>query len=170
MHDTYDTGTRSAVAGGTTTVVTFASQLRDDDSLVPVVDEYHKLAAGQSYCDYAFHIILSNPTKRILEEDLPRMVEEHGITSVKIYMTYKAFQLKDYEILDVLHATRKLGVTTMIHAENADVIDWMTEHLEEQGMTAPYHHGTSRPPIVEAEATVSHRRVLRSNGIRLQIF
>jgi dihydropyrimidinase len=154
MHDTYDTGTRSAVAGGTTTVVTFASQLRDDDSLVPVVEEYHKLADGQSYCDYAFHIILSNPTKKILEEDLPMMVEKHGITSVKIYMTYKAFQLKDYEILDVLHATRKLGVTTMIHAENADVIDWMTEHLEEQGMTAPYHHGTSRPPIVEAEATV----------------
>ncbi|EXJ79072.1 dihydropyrimidinase [Capronia epimyces CBS 606.96] len=152
-NDTYDTGTRSAVAGGTTTVITFASQLRDDESLVPVLEEYYKLADGQSYCDYAFHMILSNPTKHVLEHDLPMMVEKYGITSVKIYMTYKAFQLRDYQILDVMHAARKLGITTMVHAENADVIDWMTEHLEEQGMTAPYHHGTSRPPIVEAEAT-----------------
>ena len=124
--DTYDTGTRSAVAGGTTTVITFASQLRKDESLVPVIEEYHKMAENQSYCDYAFHVILSNPTKRILQEDLQMMVEKYGITSVKIYMTYKAFQLRDYEILDVMHAARKLGVTTMIHAENADVIDWMT--------------------------------------------
>lgn len=151
--DTYDTGTRSAVAGGTTTVITFASQLSNDESLVPVVEEYHKLAENQSYCDYGFHIILSNPTKHVLENDLPLMVEKYGITSVKIYMTYKAFQLRDYQILDVMHAARRLGITTMIHAENADVIDWMTEHLEEQGMTAPHHHGTSRPPIVEAEAT-----------------
>ncbi len=113
------------------------------------------MAAGQSYCDYAFHVILSNPTNHVLEKDLPMMVEHYGITSVKIYMTYKAFQLRDYQILDVMHAARKLGITTMVHAENADVIDWMTEHLEEQGMTAPYNHGTSRPPIVESEATVS---------------
>ncbi|KAK5452406.1 hypothetical protein LTS15_007472 [Exophiala xenobiotica] len=152
-NDTYDTGTRSAVAGGTTTVITFASQLRNDESLVPVLEEYSKLADGQSYCDYGFHMILSNPTKHVLEVDLPMMVETYGITSVKIYMTYKAFQLRDYEILDVMHAARRLGITTMVHAENADVIDWMTEHLEAQNMTAPYHHGTSRPPIVEAEAT-----------------
>lgn len=120
--DTYDTGTRSAVAGGTTCVITFASQLRKDESLVPVIEEYHKMAAGQSYCDYAFHVILANPTKRILEEDMAKMVDYYGITSVKLYMTYKAFQLRDYQVLDVMHAARKLGVTTMIHAENADVI------------------------------------------------
>lgn len=154
-HDTYDMGTRSAVAGGTTTVISFANQLRDDHSLAPVIGEYHKMAAGKSYCDYAFHCILSNPTKKVLEEDLPWIVQEHGITSIKIYMTYQALMLRDYQILDVLHAARKLGITTMVHAENADVIDWMTEHLEEQGMTAPYYHGTSRPTIAEAEAAVS---------------
>jgi dihydropyrimidinase len=152
--DTYDTGTRSAVAGGTTTVITFASQFRGDDSLVPVIEEYHKLAKGKSYCDYSFHVIISNPTKTILEKDLQMMVEEYGITSVKIYMTYKSLMLRDYEILDVMCAARKFGITTMVHAENADVIEWMTEHLEAKGMTAPYHHGTSRPPIVEGEATV----------------
>jgi len=81
------------------------------------------------------------------------LVEDYGITSVKIYMTYRSLMLKDYQILDVMHTARKLGITTMVHAENADVIDWMTEHLEEKGMTHPHHHGTSRPPAVEAEAT-----------------
>ncbi|KAI4121974.1 MAG: hypothetical protein LQ347_006677 [Umbilicaria vellea] len=152
--DTYDTGTRSAVAGGTTTIITFACQLRNDDSLIPVIEEYHKITKGKSYCDYSFHVILSNPTPTILERDLETMVEEYGISSIKIYMTYKALMLRDYEILDVMYVARKLGITTMVHAENADVIEWMTTHLEAKGMTAPHHHGTSRPPIVEAEATV----------------
>jgi dihydropyrimidinase len=151
--DTYETGTRSAVAGGTTTVISFASQFKKDNSLVPVIEEYHKLLDGNSYCDYAFHVIISNPSKTVLEKDLQLMRDQYSITSVKIYMTYKALKLGDYQILDVLHVARKLGITVMVHAENADVIDWMTEHLEEQGMTAPFHHGTSRPPIVEAEAT-----------------
>jgi dihydropyrimidinase len=153
--DTYDTGTASAIAGGTTTVITFASQFRGDDSLVPVIEEYHKLASGKSYCDYSFHVIISNPSQTVLNNDLELMVEKYGITSVKLYMTYRSLMLKDYEILEVMHVARKLGITTMIHAENADVIDWMTDHLEAKGMTAPYHHGTSRPPAVEAEATVS---------------
>lgn len=83
------------------------------------------------------------------------MVEKYGITSVKIFMTYESAKLNDYQILDVMHASRKLGITTMIHAENGDVIDWMTDHLEVKNMVAPHHHGTSRPPIVEAEASVS---------------
>ncbi|KAG0699978.1 hypothetical protein DFH29DRAFT_990580 [Suillus ampliporus] len=150
--DTYDTGTRSAVAGGTTTVVTFASQMKTDESIIPVIENYHKLAKDQSYCDYAFHVIITNPTPKIVEDEFPRMVDEYGITSVKLYMTYKPMRLLDYQILDVMYSARKLGITTMVHAENADIIDWMTQHLEEKLMTHPHHHGTSRPPIVEAEA------------------
>ncbi|KAG1730055.1 hypothetical protein EDB19DRAFT_1741419 [Suillus lakei] len=151
--DTFDTGTRSAVAGGTTTVITFASQMKKDESIIAVIEDYHKLAKDQSYCDYAFHVIITNPTPQIVEDEFPRMVDEYGITSVKLYMTYKPLRLLDYQILDVMYSARKLGITTMVHAENADVIDWMTQHLEQKLMTHPYHHGTSRPPIVEAEAT-----------------
>ncbi|RDW59220.1 dihydropyrimidinase-2 [Coleophoma crateriformis] len=151
--DTYETGTRSAVAGGTTTVITFASQYRGDDSLIPVIEEYHKLAAGSSYCDYAFHVIISNPSQMVLEQDLKTMVENYGITSIKVYMTYNAMALKDYHILDLLSAARELGILTMVHAENADAVHWMIERLEAKGLTTPYYHGTSRPPIVEAEAT-----------------
>jgi len=153
--DTYETGTRSAVAGGTTTIITFASQYPGDDSLVTVIEEYHKLATGNSHCDYAFHVIISNPSQTVLEQDLKTMVEHYGITSIKIYMTYNSMMLRDYQILNLLCVAQEFGILTMVHAENADVVQWMTERLEAERFTAPYYHGVSRPPLVEAEATVS---------------
>lgn len=120
--DTWETGTRSAICGGTTTVVAFASQKREDNSVLPVVEAYDALAKSRAYCDYSFHLILTNPTKKIIEEELPILVKEKGITSVKLYMTYDPLKLLDRDILNVLVATRKLGVTTMIHAENSDMI------------------------------------------------
>jgi dihydropyrimidinase len=120
--DTWVTGTRSAICGGTTTVVAFASQNREHDTVLPIVEEYGALAKAHSYCDYAYHLILTNPTKKIIEEELPLLVKEKGITSVKLYMTYDPLKLADRQILDIMVATRKLGVTTMVHAENHDMI------------------------------------------------
>ncbi|KAL4745428.1 hypothetical protein BDW72DRAFT_211455 [Aspergillus terricola var. indicus] len=151
--DTWETGTRSAVAGGTTTVLAFASQKRTDESLFPVVEEYHRRARGNAFCDYGFHLILSNPTEKILAEELPVLVKEEGISSVKLYMTYQPMRLRDSELLDVMGTTRSLGMTTMIHAENADMIDWMTKRLESHGRTEPYAHALARPTIAEDEAT-----------------
>ncbi|KAL4812439.1 hypothetical protein BDW67DRAFT_178760 [Aspergillus spinulosporus] len=151
--DTWETGTRSAIAGGTTTVLAFASQKRTDESLFPVVEEYHRRARDNAFCDYGFHLILSNPTEKILAEELPVLVKEEGISSVKLYMTYQPMRLRDSELLDVMSTTRSLGMTTMIHAENADMIDWMTKRLESQGRTEPYAHALARPPIAEDEAT-----------------
>jgi dihydropyrimidinase len=121
--DTWETGTRSAICGGTTTIVAFASQNKTDLSVVPIVNDYSALAEGRSACDYGFHLILTNPTKEILENELPGMVKERGITSVKLYMTYDPMKLRDREILNIMIATRKLGMTTMIHAENHDMIE-----------------------------------------------
>lgn len=120
--DTWETGTRSAICGGTTTVVAFASQNRADDSVLPIVENYGALAKGRAYCDYAYHLILTNPTKKIVEQELPLLVKDIGITSVKLYMTYDPLKLADREILDIMVATRKLGITTMVHAENHDMI------------------------------------------------
>ncbi|OHF02528.1 dihydropyrimidinase [Colletotrichum orchidophilum] len=150
--DNFETGTRSAIAGGTTTIIAFATQERTHQSLHPVVDDYHSRSRGKSYCDYGFHIILTNPTPTILRDELPFFVSE-GITSVKLYMTYEPLQLKDGEILDVMMATRNLGMTTMVHAENSDMITWITARLAEQNLTAPYYHAISRPNIAEDEAT-----------------
>ncbi|KAF4775784.1 dihydropyrimidinase [Colletotrichum scovillei] len=150
--DNFETGTRSAIAGGTTSIIAFATQERTHQSLHPVVDDYHSRSRGKSYCDYGFHIILTNPTPTILRDELPFFVSE-GITSVKLYMTYEPLQLKDGEILDVMMATRNLGMTTMVHAENSDMITWITARLAEQKLTAPYYHAISRPNIAEDEAT-----------------
>jgi dihydropyrimidinase len=121
--DRWVSGSRSALAGGNTTILAFATQKRDDASLLPVVEEYHRRAAGRSYVDYGFHLILTRPTEAILRHELPRMVSREGISSVKLYMTYPAMKLGDGEMLDVLIRTRQLGMTTMIHAENSDMID-----------------------------------------------
>ena len=120
--DKFLTGSRSALAGGTTTILAFASQRRSDESLWPVVEEYHRRSRGQSFVDYGFHIILSNPTEKVLNE-LPSLIEKEGITSVKLYMTYLPLKLSDGDMLEVMMKTRELGMTTMIHAENNDMID-----------------------------------------------
>ncbi|KZT21895.1 Metallo-dependent hydrolase [Neolentinus lepideus HHB14362 ss-1] len=151
--DTFETGTRSAIAGGTTTILAFAQQQKTDMSLFPIVEDYHRRAIGNAYCDYGFHIILAEPTTKILNEELPVLVREQGITSVKLYMTYEPLKLVDRQILDVMMSTRALGMTTMVHAENSDMIDWITEKLEEKKMVDPYYHAVSRPNIAEDEAT-----------------
>ena len=86
--DTWETGSRSAVCGGTTTILAFVFQTRQDGSLLPLVDDYTKRAKGNSYADYGFHLILTNPTPDILEDDIPLLARERGITSLKLYMTY----------------------------------------------------------------------------------
>lgn len=151
--DTFETGTRSAICGGTTTVLPFASQKKHEESLFPVVQEYHRRAQKNAYCDYGFHLILTNPTPKILNEELPVLVKDGGISSAKLYMTYDPMKLTDRQMLDVMHATRKLGMTTMIHAENADIIAWISEQLEAQKITDPFSHALSRPNVAEDEAT-----------------
>ncbi|EXJ83329.1 dihydropyrimidinase [Capronia coronata CBS 617.96] len=151
--DTWETGTRSAVCGGTTTVLCFASQNQTDQSVLPVVEDYLGLAKGRSACDYGIHLILTNPTKEVVEKELPLLVRYSGITSVKLYMTYHPMKLGDREILDIMVATRRLGITTMVHAENHDMIELIIETLEQRGQVEPYYQAVSRPKIAEAEAT-----------------
>ncbi|QKX53271.1 uncharacterized protein TRUGW13939_00348 [Talaromyces rugulosus] len=151
--DTWETGTRSAVAGGTTTVLAFASQTKEMTSLFPVLEEYHEKSRGQSYCDYGFHFILTNPSETILWQELPRIAKEEGITSVKLYMTYELYKLSDRQLLDTMLACRSLGLTTMIHAENSDMINFLIQGLERNENTAPFFHAISAPKIAEDEAS-----------------
>ncbi len=151
--DGWETGTRSAIAGGTTTIIAFASQQKSDTSLFPVLEEYNKTSKDQSYCDYSYHFILTNPTKEILRDELPVMAHEHGITSVKLYMTYEIMKLNDREVLDILFACKALGMTTMIHAESHDMISLIIEGLERNKHTEPYYHAIARPRIAEDEAS-----------------
>jgi dihydropyrimidinase len=87
--DTFYTGTRSAIAGGTTTIIAFANQQRHDESLLPLVKEYHRRAAANTtFTDYSFHIILTKPSKKILDEEIPYLFHEEGISSIKVSIRY----------------------------------------------------------------------------------
>lgn len=158
MADDFDSGTRAAACGGTTTVIPFAAQTKGQ-SLRAAVADYHRRAEGKAHVDYGFHMIVSDPTPEVLENELPQLIRE-GYTSFKIYMTYDDLKLNDGQILDLLDVARKHDATAMIHAENADCIQWLTKRLEASGRTAPRYHAVSRPMLVEREAT--HRAIALS--------
>ena len=155
MADDFVSGTRSAACGGTTTVMPFAAQMKGQ-SLRETVADYHRRADGKAFVDYAFHLIVTDPTPQVLGQELPALIRD-GYTSFKIYMTYDALKLSDRQILDVLALAKSERALVMIHAENADCIGWLTEKLERAGDGAPRFHATARPQIAEREAT--HRAI-----------
>ena len=155
MADDFITGTRSAACGGTTTIIPFACQFKGQ-SLRAAVEDYHRRADGKAAIDYAFHLIVSDPSEEVLRHELPALVNE-GYSSFKLYMTYDDMKLNDRQVLDLLAVARREGALTMIHAENADCIAWLTDQLVEAGLTAPRFHASSRPMLVEREAT--HRAI-----------
>jgi dihydropyrimidinase len=155
MADGFETGTRSAIVGGNTTVLPFALQGRGE-SLRQAVEDYHKEADGQSYCDYGFHMIVANPSSAALGQELPALVAA-GYTSLKVFMTYDDLVLNDREILDVFDAAGECGALVMVHCEGYDAIRFMTDKLERSGRVAPYYHAVSRPQSVEREA--AHRAI-----------
>ncbi len=155
MADDFASGTLSAACGGTTTVIPFAAQAKGR-SIAVAIEDYHRRAEGRAYIDYAFHLIVTDPTRKVLEEELPRFIRS-GYTSFKMYMTYDDLKLNDRQILEVLALARREGAMPMIHAENADCIAWLTDLLERAGQVAPRYHAASRPRVVEREAT--HRAI-----------
>ena len=165
MADDFQSGTRSAACGGTTTVIPFAAQQKGH-SLRAAVDDYHRRAQGKALVDYAFHLIVTDPTPQVLTEELPALIRE-GYTSFKIYMTYDDLKLADGQILDVLDVAREHGAMTMVHAENSECIEWLTRRLEKAGKTAPRYHAESRPMLVEREAT--HRAIALSELVDVPV-
>ena len=165
MADNFDTGTRAAACGGTTTVIPFAAQQKGQ-SLRAAVADYHQRADGKAHIDYAFHLIVSDPTTEVLTHELPELIRE-GYTSFKIYMTYDDLKLDDGQILDVLSVARECGAMAMVHAENAECIEWLTKKLEAAGRTAPRFHAHSRPLLVEREAT--HRAIALAELVNVPI-
>ncbi|PZU25589.1 MAG: dihydropyrimidinase [Shinella sp.] len=165
MADGFETGTRSAIAGGTTTVLSFAVQPRGAGLRESVLD-YHTLADGKAYCDYGFHLIITDPTPNVLGQELPALVED-GYTSFKVFMTYDDMVLDDRQLLDVFDCARGCGALVMVHCEGYDAIRYMTEKLERAGKTAPYYHGASRPQVVEREA--AHRAISHAELVDVPI-
>ena len=154
--DTFETGTRAAAFGGTTTVVDFAVQSRGA-SLRDGLDAWHAKAEGNAVADYGFHMIMSDVNDDTLKE-MDQLVAE-GVPDFKLFTAYPGvFYSDDGAIFRAMQQTGKNGGLIMMHAENGMAIDIVAADLVNEGKTDPLYHGIARYPIFEGEAT---NRVIR---------
>jgi dihydropyrimidinase len=116
-----------------------------------VVTEYTALAKKGAMIDYAFHIIVSDVTDKVIAEDIPALVRQ-GHSSIKIFMTYDRLKVDDEKLLDILAAAREAKALVCVHAENHGVIAWMVKRLIDKGYTAPKYHAVSHARVSESEA------------------
>ncbi|SAI65406.1 dihydropyrimidinase [Bordetella ansorpii] len=163
--DDFYSGTVSAAFGGTTTILSFCAQHRND-RIPDVLRDYSRRAREKAVIDYGFHLILTNPDEQALTKDLPAVIEG-GITSLKVYMTYDKLKLDDYELLDVLAVAGEYGAMVMLHAENHDMIRWVARRLLERGHKAPKFHAVAHDPLAESEAT--HRAIALSRLVDVPV-
>ena len=154
--DTFETGTRAAAFGGTTTIIDFAVQSKGK-SLREGLDTWHAKAEGNATTDYGFHMIMSDVNDSTLAE-MDQLVSE-GVTDFKLFTAYPGvFFSDDGAIFRAMQQTAKNGGLIMMHAENGLAIDIVAADLVADGKTDPYYHGIARYPIFEGEAT---NRVIR---------
>ncbi|HEU5326247.1 MAG TPA: dihydropyrimidinase [Candidatus Limnocylindria bacterium] len=165
--DTFETGTRAAAFGGTTTIVDFAVQSKGA-SLREGLDTWMAKAEGKACIDYAFHMIVSDVRDDVLAE-MDTLVSE-GITSFKLFTAYPGvFFSDDGAIFRAMQQTAKNGGLIMMHAENGLAIDVVAGQTAEAGNTDPYYHGVSRSPVLEGEATNRVIRLAEVAGVPVYI-
>lgn len=164
--ETFESATAAAATGGTTTVVSFSTQ-RKGETVTPGLRDYHE-RAKRALVDYAFHLIVTDPSEAVLAE-LPGLIAE-GHRSLKVFMTYPNSVLSDAEMLRVLALARREQALVTVHAENHDAIVFLTEALVAAGLTSPRHHCWSKPIAVEREAV--HRAITLAEllDVPIQIF
>ena len=157
--DTFETGTRAAAWGGTTTIIDFAVQTYGQRVLDGLAT-WHRKAAGNCAIDYAFHQIIGDVNNDSLAA--MRTLPDEGISSFKLFMAYPGvFMSDDAQILKAMQVSADTGMMTMMHAENGPVIDVLAQQLIDKGNTAPYYHGVARAWQMEEEAT--HRAIMISH-------
>ena len=148
--DDFETGTRAAAFGGTTTIVDFATQARGT-SMREALDTWWKKAEGRATIDYGLHMIVTGLGSAGLE-DMDDMVEK-GVASFKLFMAYpNSLMVDDATIFEALSRTASNGALICMHAENGGVIDVLIARALAAGKTAPIYHALTRPPLAEAEA------------------
>ncbi len=165
--DTFETGTRAAAFGGTTTIIDFAVQARGH-SLREGLDAWHAKAEGQCAIDYGFHMIMSDVNDSTLAE-MDGLVDE-GVTDFKLFTAYPGvFYSDDGAIFRAMQQTARNGGTILMHAENGMAIDVVAAQAVAAGDTDPYYHGVVRYPIFEGEATNRVIRLAEAAGVPVYI-
>ena len=149
--DDFETGTRAAAFGGTTTLIDFAIQYKGQP-LRQAFDTWMSKASNKAVCDYAFHCIMTDVSGGQLAQ-MNDLVHE-GVTSFKLFMAYPGvFMLDDGSIFKALQMTSKNGGLICMHAENGSAIDAIVQQALAEGKRAPKYHALTRPTTAEAEAT-----------------
>lgn len=150
--DDFYTGTRAAAFGGTTSIIDFCLT-KKGETLQSAIATWHEKARGKAVIDYGFHLMVAEASDQVLEE-LDSVVKTEGITSLKVFMAYKhVFQADDETLFKTLIRAKELGALVQVHAENGDVIDYLTKRALENEQTEPIYHALTRPPEAEGEAT-----------------
>src|SRR6476660_828161 len=148
--DDFETGTRAAAFGGTTTLIDFAIQYKGQ-SLRTAFDAWMQKASSKAVADYGFHCIITDLPDMQLAE-MPQLVRE-GVSSFKLFMAYPGvFMLNDASIFKAMRTSAKAGAMVCMHAENGGAIDVIVKQALAEGKTAPKYHALTRPTTAEAEA------------------
>jgi len=172
--DTFDTGTRAAAFGGTTTIIDFAFQNENRNveqttqhSVEQAIEHSIGLAENKAAIDYGFHLVISKVDQQVLI-DIKNAIKNLGVSSFKMFMAYPAIMVNDASIYQCLKVTGDNGGLICLHAENGPVIDQIVKETIAKGLTEPKHHGFSRPALMEAEAT--HRVIKLSELTNAPIY
>ena len=147
--DSFETGTRAAACGGTTTIVDYATADRGV-TMPDALAEWHRRADGTCTANYAFHMALAEWNERN-RADLSA-IREAGVSSFKTYFAYDHLRLDDAETLEVLEELKRLGGILCVHCENGTLVNELQKRVFEQGIHGPEGHALSRPDVCEAEA------------------
>ncbi|KQB12473.1 dihydropyrimidinase [Rhodobacter capsulatus] len=164
--DDFDSGTRAALAGGTTMVIDFA--LPDPgQGLMDALQQWDNKSA-RAHCDYSFHMAVTWWGQQVFDE-MPKVVER-GITSFKHFLAYKgALMVNDDELFASFKRCAEIGAIPMVHAENGDIVAEMSAKLLAEGNTGPEAHAYSRPSQVEGEATNRAIMIADMAGVPLYV-
>lgn len=149
--DDFISGTKAAIAGGTTTILDFATQSKGK-SLKAGLEEWHHKARNKAYCDYGFHMAITDWSDSVCDE-MDEMIKQ-GVSSFKLYMAYKGtLQVDDSIIYKALEKSKNIGAIIGFHCENGDLVCELVDKNLKENHISPQYHATSRPPMLEAEAT-----------------
>lgn len=164
--DDFESGTRAALAGGTTMVVDFALPA-PGQSLLDALKTWDN-KSGRAHCDYSFHMAITWWGEQVFDE--MAAVVDRGISSFKHFMAYKgALMVNDDELFSSFRRVGDLGGVAMVHAENGDVVAELSARLLAEGNTGPEGHAYSRPPQVEGEATNRAIMIADMAGVPLYV-
>lgn len=148
--DDFESGTKSAIIGGTTTIIDYATQNKGE-SLKEALIKQHRKSEGVCYCDYGFHMGITDWNDETSNE-MEDMIDA-GVTSFKLYMAYKGkLQVDDGVIFSALKKSREINALLCFHCENGDVIEQLINKAKRSGDMSPYYHAKTRPAEVEKEA------------------